>query len=90
VVISYKDKDFYYIFKTDDRVMYGYKILRFLSHMNSFSELDTTKVYEFTESMLEEEKHLCKYLNRSTQSYRVLGRVVEMKDSEIRLITPVL
>ncbi len=90
MVISYKDKDFYYIFKTDDKVMYGYKILRFLSHMNSFSELDTSKIYEFTEETVEEEKHLCKYSNRNINSYRVLGKVVEMKDSEIRLITPVL
>jgi len=90
VVISYKDKDFYYIFKTDDKVMYGYRILRFLSHMNSFSEFDTTKIHEFTEHMLEEERHLCKHSNRNVQSYKMLGKVVEMKDSEIRLISPVL
>jgi hypothetical protein len=90
VVISHRDKDFFYIFKTEDKVMYGYKIKRFLSFMNSFSEFDSSQIHEFTEDNIENERYICDRTNRNVLSYKVLGRVVAMKDSEIKLIMPVL
>lgn len=86
MVLSFKGKEFYYIFKTDGSMMYGYKILRFLSHMHSFSEYDDTKVFEFSEDTVENERYFCNSIGRNVQSYRLLGKVVEMKDSEIKLI----
>ena len=86
MVLSFKGKEFYYIFKTEGDVLHGYKILRYLSQMHSFSEYDESQVFTFTEDVIENERYFCKARSRKVQSYRILGKVVEIKDSEIKLI----
>jgi len=86
VVLKYEN-NYYYIYKAEGGKLYGNKILRYLSHMNSFSEVDSeTKVFD--EESIENAKHYDQALKREVYSYRVIGKVVPMKDSDIKLIIP--
>lgn len=85
MVISYKGKDFYHIFKTESGKMYGKKISRFLSSMHSFCETQD-EIVEFSEESIENDKHYCKFQKKEVYTYKILGKVVSMKDSDIKFI----
>lgn len=80
-----KNGEFYHIFKTENGKMFGRKILRFLSSMHSFYETKD-EVVEFSEDSVENEKHYCKIQKKEVYTYKIVGKVVPMKDSDIKFI----
>lgn len=84
-VLSYKNADFYYIYKVENEIMFGYKITRYLPNMHSFSEYDESKKIELPVGKVEDDR----YVGSSGQKffeYVIVGRIVEMKDSDYKLI----
>lgn len=84
-VLSYKNEDFYYIYKIENEIMHGYKITRFLANMHSFSEYDIKQKIELPYSKVEDERYLDRSGNKFFE-YKVIGMVVEIKDSDYKLI----
>ncbi len=84
-VLSYKNKDFYFIYKIEDEVMHGYKITRYLPNMHSFSEYDENQKIELHWDKVEDDRYMDKNGTKVFE-YKILGKIVPMKDSEYKLI----
>jgi hypothetical protein len=84
-VLSHKNADFYYIYKIENEVMFGYKITRYLPNMHSFSEYDENQKIELPLSKVEDDRYVDSS-GRKLFEYKVIGKIVAMKDSEYKLI----
>lgn len=84
-VLGYKNTDFYYIYKIENEIMYGYKITRFLANMYSFSEYDINQKIELPCDQVESDRYVDRGGHKRFE-YTIIGMVVEMKDSDYKMI----
>lgn len=83
-VISHTpDSKHYYVEQIGENLYMGYQILDYVSGVGSFQTLDENNTIEITGEMLEE-RIIVK--NRKQFKWLIVGKVVSMKDSNIKLI----